>query len=106
MCAVLRPTDTADATASTPASDAAPTAAAAAAGSGPVLAVPTPVTAMPLSALPPLSQRVLWEQRLINRLVDKDPIAGIKPLAPKETTPEENDALLLAEGALGWPWLS
>lgn len=50
------------------------------------------------NSMPPLSRRLLNETRLLNRLVDKDPLAGLKPVTPEPPTPEEEEALLEAEG--------
>jgi len=50
------------------------------------------------NSMPPLSRRLLNETRLLNRLVDKDPLAGLKPVDPPKLTEEEEEEMLHEEG--------
>jgi len=55
----------------------------------------------PTAALPPLpelSGRLLRNPKFLARVVDHNPIAGVKPLPPVVYTPEEEDRLIAAEG--------
>lgn len=48
--------------------------------------------------LTPLGERALADSTLINRLVERDPIAGVEPALPKALTLEEQNAALAEEG--------